>query len=96
MWTIGNVILAVVVVPEVVALGFDLVWFSIAMVMIVEISLITPPIGMNVFVLKSMNPELSLRTIFGGIAPFLIADLVRLMIVLLVPGVVLFLPQLMR
>ena len=82
--------------PMVVTLGYDLIWFGIVVIIVSEIALITPPIGMNVFVLKSMNPELSLRTIFGGIAPFLIADLVRLMIVLLVPGVVLFLPQLMR
>jgi TRAP-type C4-dicarboxylate transport system permease large subunit len=80
----------------VVTLGYDLIWFGIVVIIVSEIALITPPIGMNVFVLKSMNPELSLRTIFGGIAPFLIADFVRLTIVLLVPGVVLYLPQLMQ
>jgi TRAP-type C4-dicarboxylate transport system permease large subunit len=82
--------------PMVVTLGYDLIWFGIVVIIVSEIALITPPIGMNVFVLKSMNPELSLRTIFGGIAPFLIADFVRLTIVLLVPGVVLYLPQLMQ
>ena len=82
--------------PMVVTLGYDLIWFGIVVIIVSEIALITPPIGMNVFVLKSMNPEFSLRTIFGGIAPFLVADLVRLTIVLLVPGVVLYLPQLMR
>ena len=82
--------------PMVVTLGYDLIWFGIVVIIVSEIALITPPIGMNVFVLKSMNPELSLRTIFGGIAPFLVADLVRLTIVLLVPSVVLYLPQLMR
>ena len=81
--------------PIVQALGYDLIWFGIVVIIVSEIALITPPIGMNVFVLKSMNPDLSLRTIFKGIAPFLVADAVRLWLVLVFPGIALLLPRLM-
>ena len=81
--------------PVVQALGFDLVWFGVVVVMVVEISLITPPIGLNVFVLKSMLPEVPLSAIYRGIMPFFAADIVRLMLVLFFPQLVLFLPQLM-
>ena len=81
--------------PIVANLGYDLIWFGIVVVIVSEIALITPPVGMNVFVLKSMNPELPLRTIYRGIGPFLVADLVRLAIVVLLPGIVLYLPRLM-
>tara|TARA_B000000460_G_scaffold246528_1_gene219883 strand:+ start:289 stop:741 length:453 start_codon:yes stop_codon:yes gene_type:complete len=81
--------------PIVASLGYDLIWFGVVVIIVSEIALITPPVGMNVFVIKSMNPELPLRTIFMGIVPFLIADVTRLAIVILVPGVVLYLPSLM-
>ena len=82
-------------VPVVESLGFNLVWFGIVMVMVVEISLITPPIGLNVFVMKSMLPDVELATIFKGIVPFFMADIVRLMLVVFLPGMVLFLPGLL-
>ena len=77
------------------ALGFDLVWFGVVVVMVVEISLITPPIGLNVFVLKSMLPDVPLSSIYRGIMPFFAADIVRLLLVIIFPPIVLFLPQLM-
>ncbi len=80
-------------VPVIEALGFDLVWFGIVLVMMVEISLITPPIGLNVFVMKSMMPDVPLNTIFKGIAPFFCADIVRLAVVVFFPIVALWLPQ---
>ena len=83
-------------VPVVEGLGFDLVWFGIVMVMVVEISLITPPIGLNVFVLKSMLPDVPLGTIFRGIAPFFAADIVRLLLVVFFPALALWLPSLMQ
>ncbi len=94
---IGMIFLTVpIFVPVVQALGFDLIWFGIVMVIVVEISLITPPIGLNVFVLKSMLPDVTLQAIFRGIAPFFIADIARLLLVVLIPGIVLFLPSLME
>jgi C4-dicarboxylate transporter DctM subunit len=82
-------------VPVVEGLGFDLVWFGIVMVMVVEISLITPPIGLNVFVLKSMLPDVPLSTIFRGILPFFAADIVRLLLVVFFPAIALFLPRIL-
>ena len=82
-------------VPVVEELGFDLVWFGIVLVMVVEISLITPPIGLNVFVIKSMLPDVPLSAIFRGIAPFFVADIVRLMLVVFIPGLALWLPSLL-
>ncbi len=82
-------------VPVVEGLGFDLIWFGIVMVMVVEISLITPPIGLNVFVLKSMLPDVPLSAIFRGIIPFFIADIARLLLVVFFPGIAIFLPRLL-
>jgi len=82
-------------VPVVEGLGYDLVWFGIVVVMVVEISLITPPIGLNVFILKSMLPDVPLSTIFRGIIPFFIADIVRLLLVVFFRAIALFLPRLL-
>ena len=82
-------------VPMVGALGYDLIWFGILMVIVVEIGLITPPVGMNVFILKAMLPDLSLGQLYRGVTPYFAGDLVRLLIVALFPGFVLWLPKLM-
>ena len=93
---IGMILLTVpIFFPVVDSLGFDLIWFGIVVIMVTEISLITPPIGMNVFVLKKLLPEMSLWGIFSGIGPFFLADIVRLMLVIFIPGLALYLPSLM-
>lgn len=79
--------------PVVAGLGLDLVWFGILVVIVVEISLITPPVGMNVFVLRGVLPDVSTGTIFRGIVPFIMADVVRVALVLLFPALTLWLPQ---
>jgi TRAP-type C4-dicarboxylate transport system permease large subunit len=66
-------------------MGMDLVWFGIIVVVATEISLITPPVGLNVFVLKSVIPEVDLKVIFRGVFPFLMADLVRLAVIVAFP-----------
>ncbi len=81
--------------PLVEALGMDLVWFGIIVVVVTEISLITPPVGLNVFVLRAMLPDVKTSTIFRGVTPFWIADILRLAILVLLPGLVLALPTLM-
>ena len=81
--------------PIVTGLGFDPVWFGIMVVMVVELGLITPPLGMNLFVLRTIVPEVSLATMMRGIMPFVVSDLVRLAVLGLLPGVVLFLPRLL-
>jgi TRAP-type C4-dicarboxylate transport system permease large subunit len=82
--------------PIVEALGFDLIWFGILVVVAVEVGLITPPIGLNVFVIKSVMPDLNEPTIFRGVAPFIVTDIVRLALLVFIPGIALYLPSLMR
>ncbi|MEQ8814467.1 MAG: TRAP transporter large permease [Thalassobaculum sp.] len=84
-----------ILAPLMAGLGFDLIWFGILVVVVTEISLITPPVGLNVFVLKTVLPDVPIGTIFRGIVPFLVADLFRLALIALFPAVVLFLPSLM-
>lgn len=84
-----------VIAPVVLGLGYDLVWWGIITVIVVEISLITPPIGLNVFVIKAMLPHVPVAQIFRGIAPYLAADAVRLALCLFIPGLALWLPNLM-
>jgi len=80
--------------PVVAHLGFDMVWFGIIVVVVTEISLITPPVGLNVFVLRGVLPDVSTGTVFRGVTPFWIADIFRLLVLVFVPGLSLFLPQL--
>ncbi len=81
--------------PLVVSLGYDLVWFGIVVVVVVEISLISPPIGLNVFVLRSVLSDVKLWTIFRGVVPFIAADIVRVLLVVFIPWLSLALPNLM-
>ena len=82
--------------PIVAGLGFDLVWFGILVVVAIEISLITPPVGMNVFVLQGVLPDIRAGTIFRGIVPFLLADLLRIVLIALIPALSLWLPTLLK
>jgi tripartite ATP-independent transporter DctM subunit len=82
--------------PVIVQLGFDPVWFGIIIVCVVEIGLISPPVGMNMFVLKTLLPEVPTGTVFRGVMPFMWADVVRLAILVAFPIISLWLPSLMR
>ena len=82
--------------PALTGLGFDPVWLGIFVLIVAEIGLITPPIGMNVFVVKSLVADIPLKRIFIGLLPFGLADLLRLAIIILFPAIVLVLPDLMR
>jgi C4-dicarboxylate transporter, DctM subunit len=82
--------------PLVTDLGFDPIWFGILLVVLIEASLITPLVGMNVFVIRGVAGDLPMYTIFRGIIPFLVADLVLIVILFLWPQVALFLPATMR
>ncbi|MCB1713718.1 MAG: TRAP transporter large permease [Candidatus Competibacteraceae bacterium] len=83
-------------VPTLLANGFDLIWFGIIVVVLTEIGLITPPIGMNVFVLKASLPQVALGAIFRGLVPFIAVDVIRLLILVFVPAISLFLVHLMQ
>ncbi|MGI3165704.1 TRAP transporter large permease [Pseudooceanicola sp. 200-1SW] len=77
--------------PIAAAQGIDLIWFGIFVVMVTEISYITPPMGMNAFVLRSVVPDVKLGTIFRGLFPFVAMDVVRVALLTAVPGLVLLL-----
>ncbi len=77
------------------SLGMDPIWWGIVMVMVMEVGMITPPIGINVFVLHAVAGNLTLMQIYRGITPFLVADVARLLLVTAVPGLALFLPKLL-
>ena len=81
--------------PLVVSLGFDPVWFGIIVVVIVEIGLISPPVGMNIFVLRTLLPHIPTGTVFGGVMPFMVADCIRLAILVAFPAISLYLPNLL-
>ncbi len=82
--------------PLIVHMGLDPVWFGILIVVVVEIGLISPPVGMNLFVLNTLLPQVPTRTIFRGVLPFMIADCVRLAILVAFPIISTFLPSMMR
>lgn len=77
--------------PLVVSQGYDLIWFGVIVVVVAEIALITPPVGMNVFMLKAALPHVPILTIFRGLVPFIVADLVRLVILVSFPVITLWL-----
>ena len=81
--------------PVVTALGYDPVWFGIIAVVVTEISLITPPVGLNVFVLASTLGDTPTTTIFRGVTPFWVADILRLAVLVLLPAISLWLPHLL-
>jgi len=84
-----------IVFPVVTALGFDPIWFGIIIVMTVELGLIHPPVGMNVFVIKTAVQDVSFTTIFKGVLPFIATDMIRLVILIGFPQIALYLPNLM-
>jgi tripartite ATP-independent transporter DctM subunit len=79
--------------PVVTALGFDPIWFGILIVCVVEIGMISPPVGMNIFVLRSVLPDVPTGTIWRGVMPFLIADVFRLAVLIAFPVITLWLPR---
>ena len=94
MDALAMVILTVpIIFPVIVHLGFDPIWFGVIIVMTVELGLIHPPVGMIVFVIKSVVPDVSFSTIFKGVLPFIVTDLIRLVILIAFPIIALWLPS---
>jgi tripartite ATP-independent transporter DctM subunit len=93
---IGMLLLTLPVVhPAITALGFDPVWFGIIVVKMVEVGLVTPPIGLNCFVVNGVRPDIPLSDVFKGIWPFVVADFITVGVLIAFPGIVLFLPEMM-
>ena len=82
-----------IIFPIITALGFNPIWFGVVIVMTVELGLIHPPVGMNIFVIKSVVEDVKISTIFYGVMPFIITDLIRLAILIAFPILALWLPS---
>ncbi len=85
-----------IIAPIISGLGYDLVWWAIVTVVVVEISMITPPVGLNVFILRAMLPKLPVLQIFKGIGPFVVGDMARVVMVVAFPALSLWLPSLLH
>ena len=81
--------------PVVAKLGFDPIWFGIIVVMVVELGLITPPIGMNVFIIKGMAPDVALGQIYKGVLPFTVAQILLIALIVIFPAIATWLPSTM-
>ena len=90
------VLLIPIFFPVLETLGVDLIWFGVLVVLVGEMGVITPPVGVNVFVIKGIAPEVPLETIFKGIFPFLGALIVCMVILVLFPQIATFLPSFAR
>lgn len=97
MSSLAMIVLTVpIIFPVIETLGFDPIWFGILIVRVVEIGQITPPVGINVYVLKGVAKDLSLQDIFKGVFPFILADICHVVLLIAVPQVATFLPSLMK
>ena len=97
MDAIGMLLLTLpVVYPAVIALGFDSIWFGIIVVKMAEVCLITPPIGLNCFVVNGVRPDIPLGDIFRGITLFFIADVITIAVLLAFPEIITWLPNTLR
>ena len=84
-----------IVLPIITTLGYDPIWFGIIMVLVLEMGLISPPVGMNVFVVKGVAPNVPLGQIYAGILPFWLAMAVCVIMLVAFPDIALFLPDTM-
>ena len=78
--------------PVILSLGYDPIWFGILVVKMIEVSLVTPPIGLNCFVVNGVRPDISLSEVFRGVGPYVIADLCVIALLIAFPIIVLFAP----
>ena len=93
---IGMVLITVpVFLPVVAGYGYDPLWFGVIVVILVELGLITPPVGMNLFIIQAQIRDVSIRRVYAGIVPFLAAPLLLILLLFAVPGLVLWLPRLL-
>ena len=84
-----------IVFPVIQTLGFDPIWFGIFVVVAAEMSYITPPMGLNVFVMRVVARDVPVQTIFAGVMPFVVMDMLRIVLLILIPGIALLLPSMM-
>jgi TRAP-type C4-dicarboxylate transport system permease large subunit len=87
------ILMVPILFPVIQAMNFDPIWFGVIMVIVLEVGLITPPVGLNVFVIKGAVPTVSITTIFQGVWPFLIAAIVCIAAIIVFPQIALFIPS---
>jgi len=87
------ILMVPILYPIIQLLAFDPIWFGVIMVIVLEVGLITPPVGLNVFVIKGAAPDVPLTTIFRGIWPFIVAAVFCIALIILFPGIALYLPS---
>lgn len=85
-----------VIYPAIVGLGYDPIWFGVLLVKLIEVGVVTPPVGLNCYVVNGIRPDIPLHKIFKGVAPFLVGEIVIIGIIILFPDLILFLPNMMR
>lgn len=94
MDAIGMLLLTLpVVYPAVMALGYDSIWFGIIVVKMAEVCLVTPPIGLNCFVVSAVRPDIPISSVFRGVGPFVVADFLTVAVFMIWPEVITWLPQ---
>jgi C4-dicarboxylate transporter, DctM subunit len=92
--SLGMILITVpVFLPLVLGLGYDPIWFGVLVVVVVEIGLITPPVGMNLFVIRAQQPDIRIASLYRGVLPFLAAGAVLIVLLLAFPSIALWLPQ---
>lgn len=87
---------AAIALPIVINLGYDPIWWGIIMLVVVELGVITPPFGLNLFMLKSITRDISTPDVYRGVLPFIASDFVKLALLIAVPAIVLWLPGTMQ
>lgn len=85
-----------VVTPIIMDLGYDMLFWGVLMLVVVEIGMITPPFGMNLFIIKNINPDIKLSTVMKGVVPFIIADIIKIILLVAFPALALWLPSTMN
>jgi len=90
------ILLVPIVFPVVVHLGFDPIWFGIIIVTACQLGMICPPVGINVFVINSIAKDVKLTTIYGGVTPFILTDVIRMILLIIFPAIAMWLPMTMR
>jgi len=85
-----------VIFPLIAELGYDPIWFGVLLVKLIEVGVVTPPVGLNCYVVNGIRPDIPLHDVFKGVAPFLLGEVVIIGIIVFFPDLVLFLPNMMR
>jgi TRAP-type C4-dicarboxylate transport system permease large subunit len=84
---------APIILPPLHGAGFDLIWFGVVMTIVMEMGLIHPPVGLNLFVIKNIAPDIPFRDVIWGTLPFVAIMIVAVIMICIVPGIAMWLPK---